>query len=379
MRDGIFLIQKDNTMIELSEKEYATESKLQELLINYPNLLAGGQIDPANPRKWMLISREMGIPLEEGGGNWMSVDHLFLDQEGIPTFVEVKRSTDTRIRREVVGQMLDYAANAVKHWPQETIREKFEDNYPGDRPENTLQEIFGEENLDVEDYWLRVESNLRIGKVRMLFVADIIPPELERIVEFLNEQMKPAEVLAVEIKQYANDDIRTLVPKLIGRTTEAKLKKSTQYKRKWDEESFFKKMEEENEREVVNISRDIYEWAKSRVKNIWWGEGKVDGSFVPQVEHKGSIYQLFALYTSRSGGRVETYFAVHAKAKTGPYKDINKRKELLRMLNSIEGVELPPESIKRQPSIYLYQLNSEEKLDKFFASYEWFIEEVKAS
>jgi len=27
--------------------------------------------------------------------------------------VEVKRGTDTRIRREVVGQMLDYAANAV--------------------------------------------------------------------------------------------------------------------------------------------------------------------------------------------------------------------------------------------------------------------------
>ena len=31
----------------------------------------------------------------------------------MPTLVEVKRSSDTRIRREVVGQMLHYAANAV--------------------------------------------------------------------------------------------------------------------------------------------------------------------------------------------------------------------------------------------------------------------------
>jgi len=32
--------------------------------------------------------------------------------------------------------------------------------------------------------------------IRMLFVADRIPAELRRIVEFLNEQMDPAEVLA---------------------------------------------------------------------------------------------------------------------------------------------------------------------------------------
>jgi len=40
-----------------------------------------------------------------------------LDQDAIPTIVEVKRSTDTRIRREVVGQMLGYAANAVVYCP----------------------------------------------------------------------------------------------------------------------------------------------------------------------------------------------------------------------------------------------------------------------
>ena len=45
MSDGIFLIQSDGELVELTEKEYDTESILQNLLIEYPNLLAGGQID----------------------------------------------------------------------------------------------------------------------------------------------------------------------------------------------------------------------------------------------------------------------------------------------------------------------------------------------
>ena len=42
--------------------------------------------------------------------------------------MEVKRSGDTRIRREGVGQMLDYAANAGVYWPVEEIKAKFEAN-----------------------------------------------------------------------------------------------------------------------------------------------------------------------------------------------------------------------------------------------------------
>lgn len=68
----------------------------------------------------------MALPDAEDAGSRWSLDHLFLDQEGIPTLIEVKRSTDTRIRREVVGQMLDYAANAVVYWPVEELRARFE-------------------------------------------------------------------------------------------------------------------------------------------------------------------------------------------------------------------------------------------------------------
>jgi uncharacterized DUF497 family protein len=68
----------------------------------------------------------MGVPSEEAGTDRWSVDHLFLDQDAVPTIVEVRRSSDTRVRRAVVGQMLDYAANAVVYWPVEAIRARFE-------------------------------------------------------------------------------------------------------------------------------------------------------------------------------------------------------------------------------------------------------------
>ena len=55
----------------------------------------------------------------------------------------------------------------------------------------------------------------------MVFVADRIHPELRRIVEFLNEQMRPAEVLAIEVAQFTAGSTRLLAPTLIGATERA--------------------------------------------------------------------------------------------------------------------------------------------------------------
>lgn len=92
-------MKSDNALVEMRECAYDTEELLQGYLADHPDLLAGDQIDEAEPRRWLLISREMRLPSEEGGSDRWSADHLFLDQDAIPTIVEVKRSTDTRARR----------------------------------------------------------------------------------------------------------------------------------------------------------------------------------------------------------------------------------------------------------------------------------------
>ncbi len=73
------------------------------------------------------------------------------------------------------------------------------------------------QHLNVSQLFVQ-ESNLRSGKVRLLFVTDETPRELRRLVEFLNEKMADVEVLAVEIKQFVNNDQKVLVPRVIGLT-----------------------------------------------------------------------------------------------------------------------------------------------------------------
>ena len=201
MSRSIFLINHSGELTELREQPYDTEALLQRLLADYPGVLSGDSSNEDDARRWLLIRREIDVPdVLDGGGRW-SVDHLFLDQDAVPTLVEVKRSSDTRIRREVVGQMLDYAANAVVYWPVDKIRRSFEErcSLKGLDAEAEVAQLLGEPvaddsaeetSVDVEAFWLRAKTNLQAGRVRLVFVADVIPPELRRVVEFLNQQME---------------------------------------------------------------------------------------------------------------------------------------------------------------------------------------------
>src|ERR1700686_2820386 len=98
----------------------------------------------------------------------------------------------------------------------------------------------------------------------MLFVADRIPAELRRIVEFLNEQMDPAEVLALELRQYEGEGLKTLVPMVYGQTEEAQQKKSASGpKRQWNEDLVCEDMERRVGPDAVRVARRIEGWMKT--------------------------------------------------------------------------------------------------------------------
>lgn len=180
MSDGIFLIQGRDLTV-LAEAPYETEDVLQKALADFPEVLAGGATTGRGERRLLLIRREKGIPTAEAGSAIFSLDHLFVDPAGVPVVVEVKRSSDTRIRREVVGQMLDYAANGVKYWAIGELRADFEAEAARNqlRPDQLIEEA--SLGMDPEEFWRRVEQNLRAGHVRLVFVADRLPDELVRV------------------------------------------------------------------------------------------------------------------------------------------------------------------------------------------------------
>lgn len=235
MSEAIFLLQDNGQIIDMREQAFESEEFMQKLIAQHPQLLMSEQsLGTISPRL-LLISREMGLPSEENGGDRWAIDHLLIDQDAILTVVEVKRSNDTRIRREVVGQMLDYAANAVAFLPIEKIRTSFERTHPN--PQDAVASMLGDDELtDYESFWEKVRTNLQAGKMRLMFVADEIPSELRQIVEFLNKNMPSIDVLAVEIKQYTdtNTGFKTLVPRVLGQTAEAQRMKTSYSRRTVD-------------------------------------------------------------------------------------------------------------------------------------------------
>ncbi|MDX9782800.1 MAG: hypothetical protein RBT35_07460 [Bacteroidales bacterium] len=57
MAGGIFLIAGEKGLVKMEEARYESEALLQELLEKYLDLLAGDQVNPEDPRRWLLLAR----------------------------------------------------------------------------------------------------------------------------------------------------------------------------------------------------------------------------------------------------------------------------------------------------------------------------------
>ena len=379
MAGGIYLIQDDDRLLEMMEQPYDSEDQLQDLLVTYPNLIAGDQIDRATARKWLLISREVSVPTDEETAVQWSLDHLFIDQNAVPTLVDVRRTPNAALRQQVLGQSIDYAANAVVYWPIDSIIAFFEANCRdrGRDPEQIFEEFLGAD-ANEDRFWQKVKTNLQAGKIRLVFVAEEISAEMRRVVEFLNEQMDPVEVFALEIKQYVSEDgLRTLVPRIIGQTAEAQQKKSsaTRERRRWDESSFFAELKARRGAEEAQMAKEIYVWVKNQAPemDIQWGTGDTYGGFAAHLHLKAKKpYQLF---TVNIAGKME--ISAHNYGSQRPFNREEKWLELRNKFSSI-GLSLPTEPGEvRSPSLALFTLQDESDLNQVIEIFDWVVAEIK--
>lgn len=224
MPERIFTSADDGALEALEETPFSSEDDLQILIAEHPELLDGEQIRPGDARRWILITREKGIAETSGGAAKWAVDHLIIDQDAVPTLVEIKRGSSSEIRRTIVGQLLEYAAHASENWTVGELRTAFErqtDEQGRDARDELAALLQTDGEPDVDGFWENVSTNLAAKRLRLLFVADDIPDPLARVVAFLNAQMPDIEVLAVEIKRFHGKSAQTLVPRVIGRLSVA--------------------------------------------------------------------------------------------------------------------------------------------------------------
>lgn len=306
--NNAYLLNADRSSTPL-RKVFCTneEKELQDILEKNTQLIPGDLINPESPRRWICLKRELPIEDPNSGENRWSLDFLFLDQSGVPTFIECKRFLDTRSRREVIGQMFDYAANGTHYFSRDKFLEYLteEATKRGKSLEGLLLEIDPDSGDSIDAYLDLIENNIKEGQLRLIFFMEESPYELRSIVEFLNSQLERTEVLIVEVKQYENKDVRFVVPTIWGYTEKARrIKKNTTVtnsssgRKKWNLEMFLSDLAEKTSESNAQGIHNFYIQAKDLGGfKIRWGSGKRDGSFSIICE-EASNKSFLSVYSS---------------------------------------------------------------------------------
>ena len=219
-----------------------------------------------------------------------------------------------------------------------------------------------------------MKTNLLAGRIRMLFVADIIPLELRRIVEFLNEQMDPAEVLAIELRQFAGEGLKTIVPMVFGQTQEATKKRNGGgvTGQRWDRERLFEKLKQHAGTREFEIAEKIFDWMRKDGRSLVFGAGRENGSVYPVLRPDG--VGINPVYLSTDGKLWLQFGSLEGKPVFGP---LDKRKDLMSRFNTIKGVNFIEADLGRYPSIALTKIAADpEGLSKILLTLNWMDEQI---
>jgi hypothetical protein len=345
---------------------YGYETTLQGLLEKSPGLISVNELRPgAGPL--LLAIKEFTL-------QGKSIDLLAFNAEGDIAIIECKLDANSDAKRKVIGQVLEYGALL---WGLSYI--ELDDLIQVKAGSSLVESI--KQTVDIPDwnedvFRSQVEENLANGYFMLIIVVDAINDDLARIVRFINAAGGPKfDFAAMEMRLFESKLTETeiLVPRVLGPVRSAKSVNKDEPGKPWDEQSLFVAIEQSSGQEAVAVAKRIHEWAKKKTR-IWWGKGKVDGSFVPVFDYNGTANTLFAV---RSIGKVEIYFKrYNPKA---PFFQEKLRMELMNRLNQIDGINLAHADLEKFPKIPLTVFAKEGALGKFLEIYDWVLEEIQQS
>jgi hypothetical protein len=161
----------------------------------------------------MAVARE--LPVSAG-----RIDLVGVDVEGELTLCECKLATNPGIRREVVGQLIEYAGS-LRGMSFGDFTDRFEAR-TGTPLAEAVAEIAGE-GFDEESFESQVAQNLDSGRFRLVIVVDRISEALRQTVVYLNDHLDAA-VLALELAYLRDGEVEILLPAVYGAESAARKK-----------------------------------------------------------------------------------------------------------------------------------------------------------
>src|SRR5947209_3997805 len=138
------------------------------------------------------------------------VDLLGIDAEDSILLVETKLARNSEIRREVIGQILEYAAFL---WGKgyEDIDQVFLA-----REGKTILELLSMKHLEISGDDLRraVAANLAGGRFNLFIAVDAMNRELEKIIAYLSSRGPGLKLQAIAMPVYIRDGLEILAPQV---------------------------------------------------------------------------------------------------------------------------------------------------------------------
>lgn len=152
------------------------EAEIQALVHLHPAALPIAEIDPMFTGA-VAVCREMQL----GKGR---VDNFLVTPSGLPVLVECKLWRNPEARREVVGQILDYA-KVLSRWSFSDLQREV-NSRTGMGPNALLGLVrAADPNVDEIQFTDAVTANLRRGRFLLLILGDGVREDVEAIASYL--------------------------------------------------------------------------------------------------------------------------------------------------------------------------------------------------
>jgi len=175
-----------------------------------------------------------------------SADVVLLGSDGVITIVETKLKRNPEARREVIAQILEYAAY-LSEWTIADIGryagDFFKTRNADDRFENKSFDealrIFLGDTEEIETFKSAVERNLRQGRIRLIVAVDEIGEQAQKIITFVNSY-SAFDLYLLQISSHTDQDGRQIfVPALYGY---ARKVQTTRTRIEWDWDAYRSKL-----------------------------------------------------------------------------------------------------------------------------------------
>jgi hypothetical protein len=321
----VFVSRDGKNFFRCEDHDFQNEEEFREILMklvekNMDIILPVAEAE--EPPRLVFLKKEFRVPSG-------LIDLLGIDDEGCIYLVETKLYKSSQ-RRRALTQAIEYASALWSEYSR--------------NPDAFIAKLKEGSSIAIEEGILKsIKENVMSGYFRLIVAMDRIEEAMKKIINFLNETCE-FDVYGLSLERYrSKDGVEVVIPKLFPSSPPTATTESRK-RRQWNEESFFKDVDEKvKSEEVRNAIRKIYNFSKEKADEISWGTGPAKGSFSPKFQRVSRR----SVYTVRSDGSLTINFGwLNDDEDT-----LRWREKLCKKLGEITKNYITSETIEKWPSI----------------------------